>query len=113
MKSFKKALAVMLSVLMVVFSFPFSAMALENPNNTDGKYAEDYDVVVHAYVMEYDAYNSYGFFSGGYLDNGTKFLDPTSMVKSNLSSTDGVFCIYITVENLDGCDGSQLTFNYD
>ena len=46
MKSFKKALAVMLSVLMVVFSFPFSAMALDNPNNTDGTYAEDYDVVV-------------------------------------------------------------------
>lgn len=113
MKSFKKALAVMLSVLMVVFSFPFSAMALDNPNNTDGKYAEDYDVVVHAYVMEYDAYNNYGFFSSGYLDNGTKFIDPTSMVKSNLSSTDGVFCIYITVENLDGCEGSQLTFNYD
>ena len=113
MKSFKKALAVMLSVLMVVFSFPFSAMALDNPNNTDGTYAEDYDVVVHAYVMEYDGYNSYGFYSGGYLDNGTKFLDPTNMVKSDLSSTKGVFCIYITVENLDGCDGSQLTFNYD
>lgn len=113
MKSFKKALAVMLSVLMVVFSFPFSAMALENPNNTDGKYANDYDVVVHAYVMEYDGYDSYGFYSGAYIDNGTKFLDPTNMVKSNLSSTKGVFCIYITVENLDGCDGSQLTFNYD
>ena len=113
MKSFKKALAVMLSVLMVVFSFPFSAMALDNPNNTDGKYAEDYDVVVHAYVMEYDGFNAYGFYSGGYLDNGTKFLDPTNMVKSNLSSKKGVFCIYITVENLDGCEGSQLTFNYD
>lgn len=113
MKSFKKALAVMLSVLMVVFSFPFSAMALDNPNNTDGTYAEDYDVVVHAYVMEYDGYNSYGFYSGGYLENGTKFLDPTNMVKSDLSSKKGVFCIYITVENLDGCDGSQLTFNYD
>ncbi len=113
MKSFKKALAVLLSVLMVVFSFPFSAMALENPYNTSGQYSSDYDVVVHVFVMEYDAQGYYGFNSDAYYNTGKAFIDPTNMVKSNLSSTKGLFCVYVTVENLDGVENSQLTFNYD
>ena len=113
MKSFKKALAVLLSVLMVVFSFPFSAMALENPYNTSGQYSSDYDVVVHVFVMEYDGEGKYGFFSDSFYNTGKAFIDPTNMVKSNLSSTKGLFCVYVTVENLDGVENSQLTFNYD
>lgn len=114
MKSFKKALAVLLSVLMVVFSFPFTAMAIENPYQTEDEiYATDYDVVVHAFVMEYDTNLGYGFFSDAYADTGEAFIDPTNMNINDLSSPDGLFCIYITVENLDGCEGSQLTFNYD
>ena len=97
MKSFKKALAVMLSVLMVVFSFPFSAMALENPNNTDGRYATDYDVEYHAYLTNYDC--QYGY---GYGSQTVKFFDMSQpLKKSDLSSADGCFALIITVENLD------------
>ena len=97
MKSFKKALAVMLSVLMVVFSFPFSAMALENPNNTDGRYATDYDVEYHAYLTNYDC--QYGY---GYGSDTVKFFDMSQpLKKSDLSSADGCFALIITVENLD------------
>lgn len=53
MKSFKKALAVLLSVLMIVFSFPVSALALVNENNPDGYYSEDYDVEVLMYAFQY------------------------------------------------------------
>lgn len=97
MKSFKKALAVMLSVLMVVFSFPFSAMALDNPNNTSGKYATDYDVEYHAYLSNYDC--QYGY---GYASDTVKFFDMSQpLKKSDLSSSDGCFALIITVENLD------------
>lgn len=97
MKSFKKALAVMLSVLMVVFSFPFSAMALDNPNNTSGKYATDYDVEYHAYLSNYDC--QYGY---GYGSDTVHFFDMSQpLKKSDLSSADGCFALIITVENLD------------
>lgn len=97
MKSFKKALAVMLSVLMVVFSFPFSAMALDNPNNTSGKYATDYDVEYHAYLSNYDC--QYGY---GYGSQTVQFFDMSQpLKKSDLSSSDGCFALIITVENLD------------
>ena len=97
MKSFKKALAVMLSVLMVVFSFPFSAMALDNPNNTSGKYATDYDVEYHAYLSNYDC--QYGY---GYGSDTVQFFDMSQpLKKSDLSSPDGCFALIIAVENLD------------
>ena len=110
MKSFKKALAVMLSVLMVVFSFPFSAMALDNPNNTSGKYATDYDVEYHAYLSNYDC--QYGY---GYASDTVKFFDMSQpLKKSDLSSSDGCFALIITVENLDETPFStQLLWTVD
>lgn len=110
MKSFKKALAVLLSVLMVVFSFPFSAMALENPYDPDGvKYATDYDVEVHVYISNYDC--QYGY---GYAADTVEFFDPTQPLKAaDLSSEDDCFAVIVTVEGLDKCDVSQLTWNVD
>ncbi len=112
MKSFKKALAVFLSVLMVAFSFPLSAFALYNENN-DGYapgeeyYATDYDVEVHAYVTNYDDEYAYGYSAGT-----VEFFDPTQpLKKSDLSSPDGCFAIIITVENLDDCFSSSLMFD--
>ena len=114
MKSFKKALAVFLSVLMVAFSFPLSAFALYNENN-DGYapgeeyYATDYDVEVHAYVTNYDDEYAYGYSAGT-----VEFFDPTQpLKKSDLSSPDGCFAIIITVENLDDCFSSSLMFDVD
>lgn len=69
MKSLKKALAVLLSVLMVAFSFPLTSFALPNPNNTDGRYSYDDDVIVHTYVVDYDGTDSWGYNSNNYFDN--------------------------------------------
>ena len=109
MKSLKKALAILLSVLMVVFSFPLSALALPNPDNVDGTYAEDYDVEVHAYVTNYDAQYCYG-----YAASEVKFFDTSQPLKrSDLSSEDGAFAIVFTVENLDATEVIQLMFDVD
>lgn len=115
MKSFRKALAVLLSVLMVVLSFPLSALALENPNQTeDGMYADDYDVVVHTYVMDYDGQDAYAYYSYEYLDNGNlNFYDPTNLVKEDLASPDGTFCVVFTVTGLDQAEnGFQFMLDY-
>ena len=50
MKTFKKVLAVLLSVLMVAFSFPISSFALVNEKDPDGIYSKDYEVEVQAYI---------------------------------------------------------------
>ena len=92
MKSFKKALAVMLSVLMVVLSFPFSAMALENPNMGDGKnYSTDTDVVVRIYAMPYVGKGLFGPMAnvvdestGEYMP--TKTYDFTNITKAELDA---------------------------
>lgn len=115
MKSFRKALAVLLSVLMVVFSFPLSALALPNPNQTpDGKYADDYDVVVHTYIMDYDGQDAYAYYSYEYLDNGNlNFHDPHNIQRDKLSSPDGTFCIVFTVTGLDQAEnGYSFIIDY-
>lgn len=131
MKSFKKALAVMLSVLMVVLSFPFSAMALENPNMGDGKnYSTDTDVVVRIYAMPYVGKGLFGPMAnvvdestGGYMP--TKTYDFTNITKAELDAdkaaaevkskkTNSTFCLVFTVEGLDaGYDSGILNFDYD
>lgn len=114
MKSFKKALAVLLSALMVIMSAPISALALYNPENEkyppgEEFYSTDYDVEVHAYVTNYDDEYCYG-----YAANTVEFFDPTQpLKKSDLSSPDGCFAIIITVEGLDDAMGSQLMFDVD
>lgn len=110
MKSFKKALAVLLSVLMVVFSFPLSALAIENPNNTEGLYSDDYDVELHSYVMDYSDYDCYGPWSD---TEGKVFDNITSLSKSDSVNGDGIFCIYFMVENLDQCAQMQFSFYID
>lgn len=110
MKSFRKALAVLLSVLMVVFSFPLSALAIPNPNQTpDNKYSTDYDVELRAYVMNYDGRNAFGYDSS----DPTILTDVKHLKKSDLTSEDGMFCIYIAVVGLDAADSYNLTFEYD
>lgn len=109
MKSFKKALAVMLAVLMVVFSFPFSAMALDNPYKDEGIYAEDYDVEFHAYVTNYDCQYGYAFDSAV-----PQWFDPSQpLKKADLSSEDGCFAIIVTIENLDAAEVIQLLWDVD
>ncbi len=119
MKSFKKALAVLLSALMVAFSFPISALATYNPNNEgyapgEEPYATDYDVEVHAYVTQYVDEYAYGY--SAEIDEGQyqRFLDPTQPLKrSDLASPDGAFAIIFTVENISDMYISSLTFDLD
>lgn len=117
MKSFKKALAVLLSVLMVAFSFPLTSFALPNPDNTDGKYSKDEDIVLHAYVMDYDGQAAYAYYSNAYVDGGgtgtAKTYDLHNLKKADLASEDGTFVLVFTVEGLDaGSPSLQLMFDY-
>lgn len=127
MKSFRKALAVLLSVLMVVLSFPLSAFALYNENNTDGRYSEDYDAEMHVYAMPYTSYNSYAWTN----KSGTadKYYDVNNMKRSEIRadmdadtsdySTVGyyddaaTFVLVFTLENVDQIVGYNFAFNYD
>lgn len=117
MKSFKKALAVLLSVLMVAFSFPLTSFALPNPDNADGKYSTDDDIVLHAYVMDYDGQGAYAYYSNAYIDAGetgpAKTYDLHNLKKADLASEDGTFVLVFTVEGLDaGSPTLQLMFDY-
>lgn len=117
MKSFKKALAVLLSVLMVAFSFPLTSFALPNPDNADGKYSTDEDIVLHAYVMDYDGQGAYAYYSNAYIDAGetgpAKTYDLHNLKKADLASEDGTFALVFTVEGMDaGSPVLQLMFDY-
>lgn len=116
MKSLKKVLAVLLSVLMVAFSFPLTSFALPNPNNTDGKYSKDEDIVMHAYVMDYDGQNAYAYYSNAYIDGGetgpAKTYDLHNLKKADLASEDGTFALVFTVEGYDGGPTMQAMFDY-
>lgn len=133
MKSFKKALAVLLSVLMVVFSFPFSAMALDNPNLNDGSgviYCDDTDVVMHIYAMPYIGKDLFGPAACVYNEAGDDY-DPgktydfnnitTEAIAADFENNDGcsaagksTFCLVITMENVDnGYNLGQWWINYD
>ena len=105
MKRFKKALAVLLSVLMVAFSFPLTSFALPNPDNADGRYSYDDDVVLHTYVVDYDGTDSWGYTSNYYYDVVVSGAVPTydlkHLKKSDLKSEDGTFALVVTVENVD------------
>ncbi len=113
MKSLKKALAVLLSVLMVAFSFPLTSFALPNPNNADGKYSTDEDIVLHAYVMDYDGQDAYAYYSEAYGGTGpAKTYDLHNLKKSDLASEDGTFVLVFTVEGYDGGPTMQVMFDY-
>ncbi len=117
MKSLKKALAVLLSVLMVAFSFPLTSFALPNKDNADGKYSYDEDVVLHTYVVDYDNTDSWGYLSDYYLtDLDGKGTVPTydlkNLKKSDLKSQDGTFALVVTVENVDQADCLSIIWAY-
>lgn len=116
MKSFKKALAVLLSVLMVAFSFPLTSFALPNPDNADGRYSYDDDVVLHTYVVDYDATDSWGYTSNYYYDVVESGEVPTydlkHLKKSDLKSDDGTFALVVTVENVDQADCLSIIWKY-
>lgn len=127
MRSFRKALAVLLSVLMVVLSFPLSAFALVNENNTDGRYSYDYDAEMHVYAMPYTSYNAYAWAN----KSGTpeKFYNVNDMKRSEIRadmdaddseySTVGyydniaTFVLVFTLENVDDIVGYNFAMNYD
>lgn len=115
MKSFKKALAVLLSVLMVAFSFPLTSFALPNPDNADGRYSYDDDVVLHTYVVDYDGTDSWGYTSNYYYDVVESGAVPTydlkHLKKSDLKSEDGTFALVVTVENVDTADCLSIIGN--
>lgn len=134
MKSFKKALAVLLSVLMVVFSFPFSAMALDNPNLNDGSgiiYCDDTDVVMHIYAMPYIGKDLFGPAACVYTDDTQTDYDPGKTYDFNNITKDAIavdfanndgcsaagkstFCLVITMENVDpGYSMGQWWIDYD
>lgn len=99
MKMLKKSLAVILSVLMIIASFPLTALAKWH----------DTDVELHAYIMNYDDGDSWGYGA-----SVIKEFDPTNFSKDQLSSTDGAFAFIITYENLDDVPFShQFMFKYD
>jgi len=70
-KTFKKALAAILAVLMVAFSVPFTALAAE-PVDTGAK--------IHVYATTYDQKNGYlGASSQSYDNQAVKFYDLKNM----------------------------------
>ena len=108
MKSFKKALAVLLSVLMVAFSFPLSAWAIPNPNNPNNYWSTDYDVTVHAAVVDYTVRDGWGYDAedpetGDLYDEPLLIMgdDVKSIKRSDLHSTDGTFALVFYVSGLD------------
>ena len=111
MKGLKKSLAVLLSVLMVVFSFPLSALAVDNPNNSDGKYAEDYDIEVGIYVWQYTGPNMFGYDAG--------YPEPLSdeelrhFSKEDLVSANGTFAIGLYIKNCDVFSSATIGFKMD
>ena len=111
MKSFKKALAVLLSVLMVAFSFPVSALAVVNPNNPDGVFSTDYDVEVNMAVVDYTDRNEWGYDSSDLLITGDGIKN---LSKKDLGSgSDGTFALVIYLSNLDSMSAYNLTWDFD
>ena len=120
MKSFKKALAVLLSVLMVAFSFPLSAWAIPNPNNPNNYWSTDYDVTVHAAVVDYTVRDGWGYDAedpetGDLYDEPLLIMgdDVKSIKRSDLHSTDGTFALVFYVSGLDMMSSYNLTFDID
>lgn len=116
MKNLKKGLAVLLSVLMVVFSFPFSALALENPNNSDGTYSTDYDVEVGMYVFQYTGPNAWAY----EIDYTNLNLIPeeeyTKFSRADLidnGATNGTFAVAFYAKNVDQVDSAVFSFAMD
>ncbi len=120
MKSFKKALAVLLSVLMVAFSFPLSAWAIPNPNNPNNYWSTDYDVTVHAAVVDYTVRDGWGYDAedpetGEFYDQPLLIMgdDVKSIKRSDLHSTDGTFALVFYVSGLDMMSSYNLTYDID
>ena len=120
MKSFKKALAVLLSVLMVAFSFPLSAWAIPNPNNPNNYWSTDYDVTVHAAVVDYTVRDGWGYDAedpetGDLYDEPLLIMgdDVKSIKRSDLHSTDGTFALVFYVSGLDMMSSYNLTYDID
>lgn len=118
MKSFKKALAVLLTVIMVVMSAPISALAVYNPNNEayapgEEKYSTDYDVESVIYLFNYDGRRgAWGYDSNEANPNLTDELH--SLSGADIASGDNVFAIAFAYKNLDWTDGGYtLCFDYD
>ena len=111
MKKFSKALAVLLSVLMIVFSFPLSAFAK----------SDDTDVVIHAKVMSYDGRNAYGY-EANYVNEYDPAHLSVEQLKTDIADNGNVggnnadnafFCLVLTMEGLDaGYNAGALTFYY-
>lgn len=108
MKSFKRALAVLLAVLMVAFSMPFTALAASAE--------DDSNVTVRMYVMDYDA-NKGAFgpdsnaYDGG--DGELNLYDPTAVTISEAGSTKSMVAVAFFLENAGNADVTSLTFNFD
>ena len=120
MKSFKKALAVLLSVLMVAFSFPLSAWAIPNPNNPNNYWSTDYDVTVNAAVVDYTVRDGWGYDAedpetGEFYEEPLMIMgdDIKSIKRSDLHSEDGTFAIVFYVSGLDMVSSYNLTYNVD
>lgn len=120
MKSVKKALAVLLSVLMVAFSFPLSAWAIPNPNNPNNYWSTDYDVTVNAAVVDYTVRDGWGYDAED-PETGDLYEEPLmimgddikSIKRSDLHSTDGTFALVFYVSGLDMMSSYNLTFDID
>ena len=109
MKSLKKALAVLLSVLMVAFSFPLSAWAIPNPDN-DGTWSEDEDVSISIAVVDYTARNEWGYDSSDTLIMGD---DVKHLSRDDLASSDGTFAVVFYVSGLDSLSNWTLAYAFD
>lgn len=118
MKSFRKALAVLLSVLMVVLSFPLSAFALPNPDRVEGTmYSDDEDVVIHVYAMAYtglDCYSLWSYSNTGYYDfNNMTREQLIADNEADCGDSNPAFCLVYAIEGLDQAKIGQLVISYD
>lgn len=105
-KMLKRSIAVLLAVLMVAFSVPFTALAAE---------PVDSGMKVHFYAIGYDTKGGVLVDSNYYSDNEeVKYYDTRNMKLSDVEGDKNMFAIMVTVDsNSTPTFGAFLTWDYD
>lgn len=106
-KTFKKALAAFLAVLMVAFSVPFSALA-----DVIDSSAPDSGMRMHFIATRYEAAGQFLGWSDYYADNGEiQYFDTRNMTMDDVAETKDLFALVITCEG--EFKNAYATFDYN
>lgn len=106
-KTFKKVLAAILAVLMVVFSVPFTALAGVVDSSTP-----DSGQKMHFFATRYDGKEQFLGTSDYYADNGAiQYFNTRNMTMADVEETKDVFALVVTFEGV--FNQAFITFDYD